>query len=130
MAELKLKKPKETDSIVEFFSMLLNSSTQAHIFHFQTKSYAAHAALGSYYEEVVGLADELIEAYQGKYGIVTGYSSYAMKDLKDTESAIEFLNSVHTKAESIAFSDSDLKNKVDEIKSLIKTTLYKLKNLK
>lgn len=130
MKDLKLKAPKESDSKIELFSLLLNSATQAHIFHLQTDSYAVHKALGSYYEDVVDLTDSLIESYQGKYGIVKAYSSYAMKDLESTESAIEFLKSVQNKVESVSFSESDLKNQVDEIKTLIRSTLYKLTNLK
>lgn len=130
MKDLKLKAPKESDSKIELFSLLLNSATQAHIFHLQTDSYAVHKALEDYYEGVVDLTDSLIESYQSKYIIVKGYSSYAMKDLESTESAIEFLKSVQNKVESVSFSESDLKNQVDEIKTLIRSTLYKLTNLK
>lgn len=122
------KTNKGTLSVAEFFSLILNSITQVHIFHFQTKSYSQHKALGSYYEDVTDLIDGLIECYQGKYGIVTNYSCMPYKDIGNP---IEYFEKLHSTAEDAAslFSDSDLLNQLDEIKSLIKKTLYKLKNL-
>ena len=39
--------------IASFFSTLLASRTQAHIYHWQTPSDAAHRALGVYYEKII-----------------------------------------------------------------------------
>jgi len=50
----------EDGNIVDMISILLHSRSQAHIFHWQTKSqssFAEHMALGGYYEEI----GELIE---------------------------------------------------------------------
>ncbi len=57
----------------QFVSTLMASRTQAHIFHLQTPSFAAHKALNEYYENIVDIIDGLVESYQGKYGIITGY---------------------------------------------------------
>lgn len=128
MSKLKLPKEKAM-SIPELFGLLLNSATQAHTFHLQTNSYAEHKALESYYEGIVPLTDILVETYQGKYGIVKGYSSYQIRDLGNS---IEFLESIHSKVEQAKslFTDSDLLNLLDEITALMKQTLYKLKHLK
>ena len=61
-------------------SLLLHSRTQAHTFHFGVKgigSHSAHIALGEYYSEIGEIIDGLVESYQGKYGIIRGYSSPA-----------------------------------------------------
>ena len=57
-------------------SMLLHSKTQAHVFHLQTNSFAEHMALAGYYGGIDDLVDGLVESYQGKYGIISGYSNY------------------------------------------------------
>jgi hypothetical protein len=54
----------------EFVGVLLHSATATHFLHLQTASYAAHKALGHYYENIVVLADKFAEAYQGHYGII------------------------------------------------------------
>lgn len=133
MPSPKLKLPTvKARTVVDLFSMLLNSVTQTHIFHLQTTSFAAHSALGDFYDKVEGLTDSLIEAYQGKYGIVKGYSQIGtlLKEGND-DLAITYLETLgkQLEADHNLFTDSDLKNILDEIKALVKSTLYKLKNL-
>lgn len=42
--------------------------TQAHIWHWQTKTYASHKALGEFYEGLQGTVDELAEIFFGAGG--------------------------------------------------------------
>lgn len=126
---LKMKKDiSKKSNPAKLFSCLLNSITQTHIFHLQTTKYSEHMALGSYYESVGDLADSLIEAYQGKYGIVKGYTSEPLTNIKDCVGYFEELHKEVDDARSL-FTDTDLLNTLDEVKSLIKSTLYKLKYL-
>ena len=70
----------------KLFSKLFESREMAHIYHLQVRgdegSYAAHMALGSFYESVLDLADEIIEVYQGQYGIVEDYDVIDTKETK------------------------------------------------
>ena len=52
-----------------FIATLLHSSTNAHLMHFSTDSFAKHMALGEFYDEIVDLTDALAEQYMGKYEI-------------------------------------------------------------
>ena len=55
---------------MESFALnLLHSGTCAHIYHWQTTSYAAHKALGKYYAAIPDLVDGLVETYMGRNGI-------------------------------------------------------------
>lgn len=38
--------------------------------HLATNSYAAHKALGKFYEGILDIADELAEVYQGEFGLL------------------------------------------------------------
>lgn len=128
MTLLKTTKEKSL-GIPGFFSLLLNSITQAHIFHLQSNSYSQHKALGEYYSGVEDLTDKLIEAYQGSHEIVKGYSPAEYSDIKDP--VLYFSNLLSkVEASSKLFTESDMLNIVDEIKTLIKQTIYKLENLK
>lgn len=113
---------------------LLQSRNQAHIYHWQTQgegSYAAHTALGGYYEEIVGLVDGLVESTQGRYGILRGYK---MQDtlredgnyVKYFEALSKFVEMTRTQVPQ----DSYIQNQIDEIVDLIETTRYKLVNLR
>lgn len=117
-------------SLTGFFSMLLHGVTQAHVLHLQSKSFSEHKALGEFYDGLQDLADSIIESYQGTYGIVKGYED---SELYENESSITCLEKMLRRIEldtPTLFQDSDLLNQVDEIKTLLRSTLYKLKNLK
>lgn len=123
---------QKSNTPVELISELFFSRTQAHIFHLQTSSYARHSALGDYYEGIVGLVDSLVESYQGSNSILKGYTSESRFGQLEVEVIPYFeklLTCVKEKRSTVG-EDSDLQNIVDEIVSLIKSTLYKLKNLK
>lgn len=117
---------------LKLVSYLFHSSTQVHVFHLQTKSYAEHKALNKYYDEIVDLTDGLIESFQGKYDILTGYENYALDDYKDNAQTIIYfkalLKTVETLRTSVS-SDSYLQNQIDNIVELITSTLYKLRFL-
>lgn len=46
-------------------------SAQTHAWHWQTKSYAQHEALGEFYECLSGIVDALAESYMGSGGEFT-----------------------------------------------------------
>ena len=109
------------------------SRTQAHIFHLQTPSYAAHKALNKYYDKIVDLIDGLVESYQGKYGIITGYGNIALQEYQSCEAIIMFFETLCMyveKSRGMVAQDSYLQNQIDEIVALIKSTIYKLRFLK
>jgi hypothetical protein len=46
---------------------LLQTRDQAHLFHWNTKSYAAHVALGSFYDSLLDSIDSFFENSKGKH---------------------------------------------------------------
>jgi hypothetical protein len=117
----------------QFVSTLFASRTQAHVFHLQTPSFAAHKALNEYYDEIVGFIDSFVEGYQGKYGIITGYSNVALLEYESCEEIINYftiLSMYISKTREMVCQDSYLQNVIDEIVMLINSTIYKLKYLK
>jgi hypothetical protein len=115
----------------KLISYLLHSRTQIHIFHWQTTSFAEHMALSTYYDEIVELIDGLVESYQGKYGIVTGYSNYKLAEYKGNGQTIAYLEQLCKSVYSMYDSTEDtyIQNQLDGVTELIKSTIYKLKNL-
>ena len=121
------------DEFIQLISTLMASRTQAHIFHWQVEgvgSDAAHRALGTYYDEIVGLFDGLVESFQGRYGIQRGFTSPASfkEDGQFTtyfEALAMYVETIRTKIPQ----DSYIQNEVDTVVKLIETTKYKLKFL-
>ena len=117
---------------VQMVSILLHSQTQAHTFHLQSTSYAEHKALQTYYEGIDGLVDTIVEAYQGKYGIIKGYKNFPFNEYKSSEGTINYFEKLCDKVTELrdCCEDSWLQNEIDNVCTLISQTLYKLKFLK
>jgi hypothetical protein len=87
-------------------------------------------ALGTFYEEMPDKVDELVETYQGVYGIVQDYPFE--KGIKMPNDPIKFVVGLgdYVDTNRKAVSDrTEIQNLIDEITQLIDTTAYKLKNL-
>lgn len=122
----------QPDPVMDFTICLLNSVTTAHILHLSTRSYSQHKALEAFYTEIGDHVDDFVEAFQGKYGLLTKYPATA--DLFATQDPVAYLSylsdEVATLRKANGFpQDSELQNITDEIVQLIDSTLYKLKFL-
>ena len=105
-------------------SALLPSRTQAHIFHWRTRSFAAHKALQEYYEGIVPLTDNFVEGYQGRYGLISGYRSLALN--QNPMNARGYFIRLLKVINGFRIRDTYLQNILDEIRQLVNQTLYLL----
>jgi len=133
--ETKPEVKKEVGGIEDMVSTLLHSRSQVHIFHWQTKSqssFAEHMVLGGYYEGIGDLIDGLVESYQGKHDIITGYKTIDVEDYKSTEQLITYFKGLDDNIEKNrkSIKESFIQNQIDTIQELIYSTLYKLRFLK
>ena len=108
----------------KLISALLHSRTQAHIFHWRTRSFAAHKALQGYYEGIVALTDDFVEGYQGRYGLISGYRSAPLN--QNPMNARGYFVRLLKVVDSTKVKDSYLQNILDEIRQLVHQTLYLL----
>ena len=107
---------------------LFHVRTNAHLLHLKTRSYAAHKALGEFYDELVDLVDSFAEAYQGRYGLL----NYPDVPFKQEADAIMMIKTVRRYIDDNRIGmvpDSELQNIIDEIVALMDSTLYKLEFL-
>jgi hypothetical protein len=122
----------ENAIVGQFISTLMSARTQAHVFHLQTPSFAAHKALNEFYDEIVDTIDGLVESYQGKYGIVQGYGNVALQEYQSCDGIILYFTTLVNfleKSRSMIAQDSYIQNQIDELVALIYSLLYKLRFL-
>lgn len=104
----------------------------AHREHLNTGSYAQHMALGDFYEGIVGLADQLAEAYQGIFNTTVDIPLLSHNDgdsIIDTLAAQ--LDYIHeSRYGAVPREWTSLQNVVDEVELIYAQTLYKLRRLK
>ena len=102
----------------------------AHKEHLKTKSFAQHSALGSFYDDIIGVTDSFAEMYQGRYGIINDIPTISLKGGKNIADKLEMLmGMIETERKEYAQNDTPIQNKIDEIVGLYLSTLYKLRNL-
>lgn len=127
-------KEAQTDVVSQFASMLVFGAATAHIHHWNTLgpgSFAAHEAMGTFYEELPELTDSVIEA------IIQDESKIILKKeaLFVGASPLELVQYIQTQVKTMRTQpgfpqDSEVQNLVDSIAELCRHTIFKLKRLK
>lgn len=133
MVTFKVGEPAEIENTLQELVMdLLHSAIVTHIMHWQTESYAQHIALGEYYSEIPELIDSVIEAYQGKTGIILRGFPIEMEDYEKMNplAYMEQLSAELTDGRALFGADPEIQNLVDAIADLIDSTMYKLRRFK
>jgi len=120
----------------ELASLFFHSRTQAHVFHLGVKgpgSYAVHIALNTYYDEIVGLIDGLVESYQGKNGLIKFQDVEGIDNNCAIENIIKYFVKLIAALDKLRkgnnLQDSWIQNQIDNVEELLYSTKYKLENL-
>ena len=122
--------PKQEPFICELISKVFTTRNLLHFAHWNTRSFASHMALGDLYDSVVDDVDEIVETYQGKYGLIDElYCEKAelpddiCKRVKDEAAWVE------KNRTKIAGGDTAIENLIDTLIGHYHKTVYKLENL-
>ena len=115
----------------DFVGMFFLARDVTHSVHLNTRSYSKHKALQKFYENIIDLADNFAEAYQGRNGMI---GAITLQSSKKTANVTEFLEDQLEDIEKYRYdicdkTDSALQNLIDEIITLYLSTLYRLKFL-
>jgi len=115
----------------DFVGMFFLARDVTHSVHLNTRSYSKHKALQKFYENIIDLADNFAEAYQGRNGMI---GAITLQSSKKTANVTEFLEDQLKDIEKYRYdicdkTDSALQNLIDEIITLYLSTLYRLKFL-
>lgn len=124
---------KTTSNVGSCIMKLFISRDQAHVFHLQTSAFAKHKALNEYYDGIISLIDGIAEQYQGKYGIIKGYKCDC-EIVEGDQLILPYFTKLRDYVTEVRYKefkkeDSELQNSIDEIVSLLNSTIYKLKFL-
>jgi len=116
--------------IEELINRVFWTRNLCHVTHWGTESYAQHMALGSFYEDIIGALDSIVEAYQGRYAKVKPY----VEDNQVPDDLIAHLEEeadwIATNRCTIARDCATIENMIDTLAGTYLATLYKLKELR
>lgn len=121
------------NDVSKFISKLLESREMAQVYHWTVKgdmgSHAAHLALEAYYNGVIEFIDEIVEVYQGQYGLIEGYDVIDTTDSKSKDKLDYFKETVEAikkERTCVKAEDTHIHNLIDEVVALLYKTIYKL----
>ena len=114
---------------------MMNAAVSFHRLHLQVKgegSYAAHKALGNFYEGLHDQADKLIEGYQGVTEKLLTYTNMPIRTLDNTSDAVSYLRDLYNVVGKLQamMPYSEIVNNLDLVKDSINSAKYKLLFLK
>lgn len=98
-------------------------------------SYAAHVALGAFYDDIIERADAIAEAYQGRNGLMDEIPYLdGPKGRKSIASTATWLEDEMSKIEDMRYdccpkTDTAIQNLIDEAVATYLSVIYKLRNL-
>jgi hypothetical protein len=124
------------DNMVAACAMeLMNARNSFHKLHLKVKgegSYAAHIAIGDFYDGLPGQADTLVEGYQGVSEKLLTIKDVAPRTLDTVADGVSYLRDLYAMINKLQgmLPYSEIVNNLDLVKDSINSTKYKLLFLK
>lgn len=116
---------------MELISHLITADVMARKYHWATKLFSAHMALGEFYDSITELTDSFVEKYQGCYGLIETFECLK----SDEKNPIIYFEGCVKEIELKRYEWVDEKNTalhniIDEIVGEYYELIYKLKFLR
>jgi DNA-binding ferritin-like protein len=130
----KLQRPGPMGPCIETAAMLAHAqalTTSLHQLHLKITgpgSYSAHKALNEFYDGMPDLVDAVAEQYQGAREKLLDFPNVTPYKCGSVQEAISHMKELYTEVDELQkiMTFSEVKNQLDEMKSLISATKYKL----
>jgi hypothetical protein len=115
--------------IEELAARVFAARDAAHRAHWKTGSFAAHMALGEFYDSVIDEVDAVVEVYQGAFGLIGPFSVTS----EPPANLVGYLEAetkwIEENRDDFANGNTAVGNLVDSLIGVYRRTLYKLTNL-
>jgi len=130
----KLQRPSPMGPCTETAAMLAHAqglTTSVHQLHLKVTgpgSFAAHKALSEFYTGMPDLVDAVAEQYQGAREKLLDFPAVSPYKCGSVQEAISHMKELYTEVNELQkiMPFSEVVNQLDEVKSLIASTKYKL----
>lgn len=120
----------QKDVVKQLVAKVFATRNAIHFSHWASKSFAEHEALGYLYSAIVNKVDEIIEVYQGKFGLLDGVSCPGSVALTDICAHIKAeANWLGKNRKQISNGNDAIAALLDELEATYLKALYKLENL-
>ena len=114
-------------TVANIFGTLQECVTITWRLHLKTRKHHIHVTLNEFYEKALDIVDDIIEQYQGIYGVVE--DTFTNCVVSDGKSESEYLTELKTFVENnrcVLGDHSEINSTIDEFIALIDSTIYKI----
>ena len=114
-------------TVANIFGTLQECVTITWRLHLKTRKHHIHVTLNEFYEKALDIVDDIIEQYQGIYGVVE--DTFTNCVVGDGKSESEYLTELKTFIENnrcVLGDHSEINSTIDEFIALIDSTIYKI----
>lgn len=114
-------------TVANIFGTLQECVTITWRLHLKTRKHHIHVTLNEFYDKALDIVDDIIEQYQGIYGIVEDPFTNCV--VGDGKSESEYLTELKTFIENnrcVLGDHSEINSTIDEFIALIDSTIYKI----
>ena len=114
-------------TVANIFGTLQECVTITWRLHLKTRKHHIHVTLNEFYDKAIDIVDDIIEQYQGIYGVVE--DTFTNCVTCDGKSESEYLTELKTFVENnrcVLGDHSEINSTIDEFLALIDSTIYKI----
>ena len=114
-------------TVANIFGTLQECVTITWRLHLKTRKHHIHVTLNEFYDKAIDIVDDIIEQYQGIYGVVE--DTFTNCVVSDGKSESEYLTELKTFIENnrcVLGDHSEINSTIDEFLALIDSTIYKI----
>lgn len=115
--------------IEQLVARVFATRNAAHLAHWGTRSYSQHMALDGFYNEVIDNVDELVECWQGQFGLIGPVEVVPASPKNMVELLAADADWIDENRDAITQGSQPLGNLIDELANTYQQTLYKLRFL-
>jgi hypothetical protein len=111
----------------ELITLLVGAGLQLRVFHWQTRSYAEHAALGVLYDKVSEVTDELVESIQGteEPRITFSQGGFTLVDYTSKQDVLIYLQDfIESIRERRTDEQTEIQNRLDDLIAATERSCY------
>ena len=114
-------------TVANIFGTLQECVTITWRLHLKTRKHHIHVTLNEFYDKAIDIVDDIIEQYQGIYGVVE--DTFTNCVVGDGKSESEYLTELKTFIENnrcVLGDHTEINSTIDEFLALIDSTIYKI----
>ena len=114
-------------TVANIFGTLQECVTITWRLHLKTRKHHIHVTLNEFYDKALDIVDDIIEQYQGIYGVVE--DTFTNCIVSEGKSESEYLTELKTFIENnrcVLGDHSEINSTIDEFLALIDSTIYKI----